>query len=174
MSSPNDRLPKAVFLLLAAAASLYFSHYYPFLPRVVASHFDQHGIANGWQTKQTFFETLVAMTLLGGFLVFGIPGIIAAMPARLINLPNKSYWLGQEQRAASMQFLSAWFAWFGCAVYLVIIMAYDFAVQTNLHSPHGVNASRLWYGLAFFVTFTVIWTIRLLNRFSRLPRQPSA
>jgi uncharacterized membrane protein len=60
----NSRLPKALFLLLAFCATIYFSHYYPLLPKVVASHFDKHGFANGWQTKQRFFEVFAAMTLL--------------------------------------------------------------------------------------------------------------
>jgi uncharacterized membrane protein len=172
MSSANDRLPKGLFLLLAVGASLYFSHYYSLLPHVVASHFERHGIVNGWQTKQAFFELFDGMTLLGTFLVFGVPAIIAITPAQLINLPNKGYWLGREQRPASMRFLSTWFAWFGCAVYFVIITAYDFAVQTNLHSPRGANPAPLWYVLAFFAAFTVIWTIRLFARFGRVPGEP--
>jgi hypothetical protein len=169
MFSTNARLPKALFLLLSVCASIYFSRSYPLLPKVVASHFDRHGIANGWQTRQGFFEVFAGMTGLSAFLVFGIPTMIGVMPSQFINLPNKDYWLGPEQRAASMQFLSGWFAWFGCAVYLVIILAFDYAIQTNLHSPNGANPARLWYALAGFGAFTVIWTIRLLGRFGRLP-----
>jgi len=116
----NARLPKGLFLLLAVSATIYFFHYYRLLPDVVASHFDKHGLANGLQTKQTFGEVFLGMTDLFAFLVFGIPTIIAVMPRRLINLPNKEYWLSPEQWAASMRFLSPWFAWFGCAVYAVI------------------------------------------------------
>jgi hypothetical protein len=139
---------------------------------VVASHFDSHGNANGWQMKQRFFGVFAGMTLLSGFLVFGIPAITAVMPQQLINLPKKEYWLAPERRAASMQFLKAWFAWFGCAVYAVIVVAFDYAVQTNLHSVYGANPVRLWYMLAAFAAFTLVWTIRLLRRFGRLPREP--
>lgn len=173
MSSMNARLPKGLFLLLAVCASIYFAHYYPRLTGVVASHFDRHGIANGWQTKQGFFDLFVAMTLLSAFFVFGIAKIIALMPRQLINLPNKEYWLGPEQRAASMEFLSAWFAWFGCAVYGVIILAFDYAVQTNLRSPYGPDRARLWYVLVLFAAFTLFWAIRFFSRFGRLPPRPS-
>jgi uncharacterized membrane protein required for colicin V production len=100
MSSMNAGLPKGLFLLLAVCASIYFAHYYPRLTRVVASHFDQHGIANGWQAKQGFFDLFVAMSFLPAFFVFGIAKIIALMPRQLINLPNKEYWLGPEQPSA--------------------------------------------------------------------------
>ena len=171
--SVHARLPKGLFLLLALGASIYFSHYYPRLPNVIASHFDRHGIANGWQTKQKFFDLFAGMTLLSALLVFGIPAIVPRMPRELINLPNKEYWLGPEQRSASMQFLSAWLAWFGCAVYAVIILAFDYAVQTNLHAPYGASPARLWYTLVIFGAFTLIWTRRLFDRFGRLPRKPS-
>ena len=171
MSSTQAKLPKALFLLLAVWALIYFSHYYPLLPKVVASHFDRHGIANGWQTKQGFFEVLGGMTVLSAFLVFGVPALVSVIPSQFINLPNKDYWLAPEQRAGSMQFLSGWFAWFGCAVYLVIILTFDYAIQTNLHSPNGPNPARLWYTLAGFAGCTGIWTIRLLRRFGRPARR---
>ena len=156
-------------MLTAVCTSIYFSYYYPLLPKVVASHFDLHGIANGWQTKQGFFEALAGTTVLSAFLVFGIPTMIAVMPS-LINLPNKDYWLAPGQRAVSLEFLSGWFAWFGYAVYLVIIVAFDYAMQVNLHSASGANTARLWYMLAGIAVFAIIWTIRLFGRFGRLPR----
>lgn len=165
----NARLPKGLFLLLAVCASIYFAHYYPLLPKVVASHFDQHGFANGWQAKQGFFEIFAGTTLLAALLVFGMPALISITPRRLVNLPNKDYWLGPQQWASSMEFLNAWFAWFGCAVYLVIILAFDYAVETNLHSPNGANPARLWYILIGFTAFMLVWTIRLLGRFGRAP-----
>jgi uncharacterized membrane protein len=170
----NARAPKGLFLLLAVSAGAYFRHYYPLLPNIMASHFDARGIPNGWSSKQAFFELFAGMTLLAAVLVFGIPKIIAFAPRQLINLPNKEYWLSPEQWAASMDFLGGWFAWFGCAVYAVIVVAFDYAVQNNLHAPDGPNPMRLWYALAVLGVFTLIWTIRLFGRFGRVPRSPSS
>jgi uncharacterized membrane protein len=168
VSSASARLPKVLFLLLAVGAWIYFYHYYPLLPKVVASHFDQHGLANGWQTKQSFFEIFAGLTALSAFLVFGVPTVIAVMPRQLINLPNKEYWLSPQQWVPSMEFLDAWFAWFGCAVYFLIVVTYDYAIQTNLHSTP--NFARIWYALTLFAVFAVVWMLRLFRRFSRLPR----
>jgi uncharacterized membrane protein len=165
----NDRLPRALFVLLAVCTSVYFSRYYPLLSAVIASHFDLHGNPNGWETKQAFFDIFAGLTLLSAALVFGLPRIIVVMPKQLINLPNKGYWLGAEQWTASMRFLSGWFAWFGFAVYAVIVVAFDYAVQSNLHLPAGLNPARLWYMLGFFAAFTLVWTIVLMSRFGRRP-----
>ena len=165
----NSRLPKGLFLLMAAGAGAYFQHYYALLPSVMASHFDARGIPNGWSSKQTFSEIFAWMTVLGAVLVFGMPKIIAVTPMQLINLPNKQYWLGPEQRAASLEFLSGWFAWFGCAVYAVIVVAFDYAVQANLHAGEKPNPTWTWYRVGLFGSFTVVWTIRLYRRFGRAP-----
>jgi uncharacterized membrane protein len=165
----QPRLPKLFFLLLAAYAAIHFSVYYSQLPDVVASHFDAHGVANGWQAKSAFFAVLVAVSVLAAAVGFGVPRIIEVVPTELINLPNKRYWLAPEHRAETLEFLNAYFAWFGCAIFLVLIVTFDYAVQSNLHPDHPPDISRMWYILAGFATFMVVSIIRLLRRFLRPP-----
>src|SRR6266481_1810795 len=100
----DARLPKVVFAVLAVGAAIYFSTYYAQMPDVVASHF------NG---------RLAAVSVLIAIIGFGIPRIIASVPPQLINLPNKQYWLAPEHLAETMAFLNAYFAWFGCALFLI-------------------------------------------------------
>ena len=83
----NSRLPKWLFMALVAYATIYFSHFYALLPAVVASHFDAHGAANGWQTKPAFFQVFAGVTLLGAFLVFAVPALMAIVPRQYVNLP---------------------------------------------------------------------------------------
>ena len=84
-------------------------------------------------------------------------------------MPKKSYWLAPEQRAETQDFLKTYFAWFGCALYLVIVFAFDYAVLQNLHPDSPPPPSRLWYVLAGFLLFTAVWTARMLVRFTRVP-----
>ncbi len=55
----DSRLPKLLFVVLAAYAAIHFSSYYSQLPDVVASHFDGRGTPNGCQTKPAFFMVFV-------------------------------------------------------------------------------------------------------------------
>lgn len=165
----QSRLPKLLFLLLAAYAAVHFSAYYSQLPEVVASHFDAHGVANGWQTKSAFFAVFVGVTVLAVVVGFGVPRIIGVVPARLINLPNKRYWLAPEHLAETLEFLNIYFAWFGCAVFLIMILTFEYAVQSNLHPDNPPDVSRMWYILAGFIAFAVVWIARLLKRFHRPP-----
>ncbi len=165
----DSRLPKLVFVLLVLYAAIHFSYYYPQLPGVVASHFNGHGVPNGWQTKPAFFGVFVGISVLAVVIGFGIPSIISALPPQLINLPNKQYWLAPEHLAETQEFLSKYFAWFGCAVFLVIILTFDYAIQSNLHPDNPPDPARMWYILAGFLLFTLAWTVRMLRKFLRPP-----
>jgi uncharacterized membrane protein len=165
----HSRLPKFLFLVLAAYAAIHFPSHYSQLPGVVASHFDARGAANGWQTKSAFFGLFVGVSVLAALIGFGVPRIIAVLPARLINLPNKAYWLAPEHLAETLEFLNTYFAWFGCAVFLIMILAFDYALQSNLHPENPPDVSRMWYLLAGFLAFVVIWIIRMFTRFGRPP-----
>jgi len=139
------------------------------LPAVVASHFNAQGVPNGWQTKSAFFAVFVGVSVLAVLVGFGIPRIISLMPPELINLPKKQYWLAPEHLAETHAFLNSYFAWFGCAVFLIMILTFDYAIQSNLHPDNRPDISRMWYILAGFVLFTLVWTIRMLLRFVRVP-----
>ena len=165
----SSRLPKLVFMVLAAYAAIHFSSYYSQLPDVVASHFNTRGVANGWQTKLAFFSVFVGVSVLAVLIGFGIPRIITALPPQLINLPNKTYWLAPDHLAETMEFLNSFFAWFGCAVFLVMILTFDYAIQSNLHPDNRPDVSRMWYLLAGFLVFVVVSIARMFMRFGRTP-----
>jgi uncharacterized membrane protein len=166
----DSRLPKLVFVLLALYAAIHFSVVYPQLPNVVASHFNGRGAPNGWQTKQAFFTIFVGMTVLCLLIGFGVASIIGVLPPQLINLPNKQYWLAQH-REDTLDWLKVHFAWFACAIYLVMILTFDYAIQSNLHPEHPPDPARMWYVLAGFLIFTIAWTIRMLAKFLRPPEK---
>ena len=168
----DSRVPKLIFLFLALYAAAHFSSVYPQLPGTVASHFSSRGAPNGWQTKEAFFGVLVALSVLAALIGFAVPKLIAALPAQLINLPNKRYWLAPAHLAETSEFLSNYFAWFACAIYLTMIFAFDYAIQGNLHPEKPPDPAPMWYVLAGFVTFVLLGTIRMLAKFLRPPSEP--
>ena len=165
----DSRLPKLIFVLLVLYAAVHFSSAYSQLPDVVGSHFNGRGAINGWQTKQAFFEMLVIVSALVALTGFAVPKLIALLPAQLINLPNKSYWLAPERAAETMAFFETTFAWFACALFLFNILVFDYAIQINLHPQNPPSPDRFWYILVGFLAFTFAWTIRILTKFLRPP-----
>jgi hypothetical protein len=94
--------------------------------------------------RQNQRGVFVGVGILAAVIGFVIPRIIAAMPHQLINLPNKRYWLAPEHLAETMDFLGIYFAWFGCAVLLIMILTFDYAIQSNLHPDNRPDVSRMW------------------------------
>ena len=165
----DSRLPQLVFVLLAAAAIAQFLHYYPQLPATLASHFDNRGIPNGFQSKPVFFVFFLGAFLSAVVVAFGVPGIIGALRSEQINLPNKGYWLAPGRREASLAFLGAQLAWFGCAILCVIISAFYFSIQANLHPQTGFASRSFLIVLGAFFLFLTSWLARLFRRFARPP-----
>ncbi|HET9994867.1 MAG TPA: DUF1648 domain-containing protein [Candidatus Acidoferrum sp.] len=167
----DSRWPKLIFVLLVLYAAVNCSYYYPQLPGVVASHFNGRGAANGWQTKSAFFTVFAGVSALAAVVGFGIPRIITAVPRELIHLPNKKFWLAPEHLAETQQFFITYFAWFGCAVFLIVILTFDYAIQHNLHPDNPPDPARMWYILVGFLLFTFVWIIRMLAKFLRPPEE---
>jgi uncharacterized membrane protein len=166
----DSRLPKVVFVVIAIIAAIYFWSNYSQLPEIVASHFNARGVANGWQSKSTFLTGLAGVVALAAMLTFGVPVFISKMPAGLINLPHKEYWLALERRDATMAVLGGSFAWFGCGVLVVVTSAVNYAIGQNLH-PAQLDIPVFFYVLAGFFIFTLVWSIRMLTHFARVPPQ---
>jgi hypothetical protein len=166
----DSRLPKLIFVLLALYAAVHFSYLHSQLPGVVASHFDGRGTPNGWQTKTAFFTVFVGVSVLAVVIGFAIPQMIAALPVQLINLPNKRYWLAPEHVTETTEFLKVYFAWFACAIYLVMILTFDYAIQSNLHPENRPDPARMWYILLGFLVFVVAWISRMFAKFLRMPQ----
>lgn len=166
----NSRLPRSIFVVVAILAAIYFWSTYARLPDVVASHFNARGVANGWQPKSLFFEFFAGAVAIAGLLTFGIPAIFSKIPVSVINLPHKEYWLAPERKAESLALLNRSFAWFGCAVLLIVTTAVNYAIGQNLHPGGPLGALLLLGVLAGFLVFVISSSVRMLSHFSRPPR----
>jgi hypothetical protein len=168
-SMQNSRLPKSIFVVIAVVAAIYFWSTYAQLPDVVASHFNARGVPNGWQPKSLFFEFFLGAVAIAAFLTFGIPAIFSKIPVSMINLPHKEYWLAPERKAESIALLNRSFAWFGCAVLLVVTTAVNYAIGQNLDPGGPFGAVLLLCVLGGFLIFAISFSIRMLTHFSRVP-----
>jgi uncharacterized membrane protein len=165
----NTRFPNSIFVMLVVVAAVQLNYYAQRLPDVVGSHFGTSGSASAWQTKMALFMVELAVIVVATIVSFAVPRLITAMPASAINLPNKEFWLSPERREETFLFLRAQMAWFGCALLAFLLFVMELVFRANLLTPPRLNNAVFVPALLAFVAFSVMWTIRLVLRFSRRP-----
>jgi hypothetical protein len=161
------RLPSSIFFFLVVVGAVQASSYAARMPQPIASHFRGGGLPNGWQTKTGFFGLELGVVVLATVIAFGLPRILAAVPVSLINVQNKEYWFGPVQRENTLIFFKAQFAWFGCALLAFLLFVNELVFRANLTSAHRLNTTAFATAMAVFLTFVVVWTVRLILHFSK-------
>lgn len=162
------RSPALLALIATGAAGvLVLAYHRQGLPEVVASHFGASGAANGWMPRDThvllaqgLFAFLTALFCFMGW-------IMARIPAKWINLPNKDYWLAAEREANTRRHLSGWGYGFGAVINLFLIFAFHLVYRANLSDPVAFDSTAMTVALVAFVIASIGSTIVLLLRYGR-------
>ena len=170
MDTPTSRLPASIFALLVIYAAYQVHYYVSRLPDVMATHFGGLGTPNGWQTIHAFFVTDIVVVVSATLVGFGVPLIIGAVPVSLINLPNKQSWFAPEQRRSTLAYLRVQFAWFGCALLGFLLCVNELVFRANLNTPRRLNSTAFTMALMAFLAFVLVWTVRMVMRFSKAPQ----
>jgi uncharacterized membrane protein len=159
-------LPRSLFFAIVLAAIAQCVYGFPLLPDRMASHFSASGAPNGWMTKSQFLA-IYALALLPALVVeFWVGRSVAKTPEARINLPNKEYWLAPERRADTFAYFENFFAWYGCALLLLVVFVMGLAMRANLNPPPRLPTGPTITALVAFVLFNVGAIVAALRRFS--------
>jgi uncharacterized membrane protein len=151
-------------LALALRVALVWSQ----LPDPMASHFSGGGQPDAFMSRSGFF---IAMALLGGgsvAAVFASPILLRITPRKLLNLPNRDYWLAtDERRDAAVDRLAGLMGWVGAATTALLVIATELTVQANLEKKNLDEATFLFF-LAVYFVFVIAWLVKTMRVF-RIP-----
>jgi uncharacterized membrane protein len=158
---------RALFILIILCI-VQAAYYYPRLPDSVASHFNASGQPDSWSSKDSFVFTNLAMIAGISIVCLGIVSLLRRIPVSWINLPNKDYWLAPERKDDTLSTLSVQFGWLACATVALFIAMFQLTILANLSTDKTLGNTS-WLFIGIYLAFTVIWIIRLLRRFGRVP-----
>jgi hypothetical protein len=137
------------------------------LPEQVASRFDFSGRPVGSMSRQAMLGWQLAAFFFIGGLLEGIARLNRLIPDENINLPHRDYWLGPEQREATMTWLENMVRSAACGVLLLFIVLFHQVYRAN-RTPGDVTFSTgLTLGAVLLGMAALL--ISLLVRFSRRP-----
>ena len=165
----NRSLPAYAFAGLIALAVVDLLSYYPALPEQVAVHFNAAGEADGWASKPGLVAIYLGTFPVLAAMFVGIAWGLRKLPASMINLPNKDYWLAPERREATLAFLASWLLWMGNATLLFLVVVLHLTLLANLQ-PEPKLPDTFWPAFIGYLGFVAVWIVRLYRRFRKPAR----
>ena len=162
----SAKYPAMIFLVIVIVAVAMPIIYYPQLPETVASHFNYKGEADGSMTKSSFIIIQFALTLFMAIMFGALAIFIPKMPMSLINMPNKDYWLNDENKEETRKLIQRFLLWFGSITLGFTTLIFQETLQVNLARSNKLN-SNFWIYFAAFMVLTSIFTIKFVLHFRK-------
>jgi len=153
---------RLAFAILLGMIVLQMLTCYPQLPAQVASHFDAAGRPNGWSSRSAYLVLHTFIVLVITLCFAALPAWLEGAPARLVNLPNKDYWLAPERRATTMARIASALTWFGCAGLGFVLIITSLVIDVNLGRESVLPAVPFLAVLGGIALCTVLLILRLL------------
>ena len=94
-------------------------------------------------------------------------------PFTTMNIPNRDYWLSGEREAETRSYLARTLLWFGGWTIAFVVGVMHLTIRANLDETYRLG-SEFWYIFVGYLAYTAWWSIRMVLRFSRVPRDGSA
>lgn len=172
VSEPARFMPQESFarwilagLLLLALAQNGF--YYQHLPERTATHFDLRGEADGWMTKGQATAFMLGIQIGLPLFLVGIARATQFLPASVINIPHREYWLHPERRTASLAYVRKCVGWIAVSASIFMLLINHLVYRANMTDG---RLGSVWFGvtLAVYLLFIAGFVIQLWRHF-RLP-----
>jgi phosphate/sulfate permease len=135
------------------------------LPIVVASHFGPGGTANGFMPHKTYVRFTLAFVVLMPLLLNLVAAAVARLPEKLVNIPNRQYWLAPERRAQAVEMLRGRMQLFAAMLVAFLCYVHWLVVRANAQLPPVLDNKQFVTGLAVFLFALVVWIVSLRRKF---------
>lgn len=159
--------PAIILVLLYACFLGFWAWSGPQLPERVATHFNASGDPNGWMSRSGNQNSMLIFGLAFPLFVVGLSYAARFLPASLINIPNRNYWLAPGRRQQTLNYLVCHSLWFACLAVCVVTGIQYSIVQANQRTPPHLSTSILVSVVGSFLAGTAIWVLVLLQHFRR-------
>ncbi len=139
------RFGRVFYIIVLAICIVETARLWAIMPDRMAAHFNINGDPDRFVPKAEFFW-FQAQTMLVVLGVSLIPqALFVVMPASLINIPNREYWLKEERREETLDRLSSFLAITFCFIVAAVQAAFELAAYANLQTPIHFDAERMFF-----------------------------
>ena len=154
-------------VLVLALAAIYIVTSSAEMPPTVACHFGAGGRADGFMGRESYAAFMAGISV-GVPLLLALGGSLARwLPPRLVNLPNRDYWLAPERRVQATVAVERWLMAFAGVLAIFLCYVHGLVVEANAASPPRLAEGPFIGGLVAFVAFALAWSAAFYYRFRR-------
>jgi hypothetical protein len=138
------------------------------LPEQVASHFDRSGRPDGWTNRAALLGMYIGLCLFLAGTFWGCIALVGRLPATMLNIPNREYWLSGPRREETVLAIQRQLAWFAAATVLFLAAVMQLVLHANVRGAARLPQLEFWLLFAGYMGITLVWVARMILRF-RLP-----
>ena len=139
------------------------------LPSEVAVHFGWNGIPDSWASKEFNALMFLGIDLLLFIVIIAAPSLSLGLSPKWFSLPNKNYWLQEENRVVAQKKLAPLMTEFGIALFTFLFFVGLLTLVANLAGPVRLNESIFFPIFIAFMLYTGYWCVKLVRVF-RIPK----
>ena len=162
-----------IFFFVTFAANIVLSLVsWVILPDNVAIHFGRNGMPDGWAPVWFHAVIFLGIQLVLFVTVFFGTRLSVGLPSRWVSLPNKDYWLREENVARTQEILSSMMLEFGTAMFLFLFFVEVLTMKANLSDPVRLDNAFFWPSFILFMAYMGYWCIKLFFLFRVPKNQP--
>jgi uncharacterized membrane protein len=158
---------RTAFILLFLVNIITAGVFWMVCPGNVAIHFSSGGQPDSWAPAWANFAVMTGVNLLMFLIFFFLPVLARVIPGKFINLPNKDYWLREENRPRYLEMLTRNFSQIGILTLLMLLAATIFAMRANLAKPPKLDETPFLLLVVLYIVCTLLWTFKFFHDFRK-------
>lgn len=165
MKSSKTPLLILAGLLVCFLGALGFST--QLLPERVATHFNLQGQPDAWMSRAGHLWAMGIFGVAFPAVLAGTVCLCSYVPKKLINIPQRDYWLSEANRPRFLACMTRHSLWLACMAEGFIIVMASLVLSANARNPVQLSTPLLMTGAALFLAAVTVWLASLLHRLQR-------
>jgi uncharacterized membrane protein len=162
----NRLLVILLFVLIAVAIAVVAATSTD-LPARMAVHFGASGVANGWQSRDGYEITMIALIVALPLLLVATLGWLPRIGACMANIPNKDYWLAPARREGTFERLTRFAALLGVILVVFLTAVHLVVVEANTSPRPTLPTTPFIAVMLAFAVAMIAWVVALTYGFRR-------
>ncbi len=135
------------------------------LPDMVAIHFGEDGLPDSWVSSSNNFLIWSLFHVVFVTFFLAVPVFLNKLPADLINLPNREYWLAPDKREKTLLEMETRFNVFGAFLNVTFMALGILNFNANKSDPVQMNENSILTIGLFVLIFVILWIRAFYARF---------